>query len=261
MTMGERSISVFFQFWLVFLLLADPPGASAAQSAESLIRKGDICDRDSRPAKALEYYLHAQKLRPGDADLLTRIARQYRHLMSDGKEIKQKLRLGRISLAYATRASELAPTNSEAQLSPAISYGKMMPYFGKREQVKASPLIKAAADRALALDPQNDTAWHILGRWNRVLANVGSVKRALAGAIYGPLPETTNEMAEKCLKNAIAINPNRLMHYVELGRIYAQMGRVNEARKFLLKGLSMRIREHDDPENKAIARATLQSLN
>ena len=261
MTMGERSISVFFQFWLVFIWLADPIGASAAQSAESLIRTGDIYDRNSRPANALEYYLPAQKLKPDDAELLARIARQYRHLMNDGQETRQNLRLGRISLAYATRASELAPKDSEAQISPAISYGKMMPYLGKREQVKASPLIKAAADRALALDPRNDTAWHILGRWNRVLANVGAVKRALAGAIYGPLPETTNEMAEKCLKNAIAINPSRLMHYVELGRIYAQMGRVNDARKFLSKGLSMPIREHDDPENKAIAQATLESLN
>ena len=257
--MNGRSILLSLQLCLAFLLLGCLT-ETWAQSAKTLIRKGDIYDRQWRPAKALEYYLPAEKLDADDVNLLTRIARQYRHLMSEESKEDEKIRLGRISLAYAIRASELAPKNSEAQLSPAISYGKMMPYLGTREQVKAAPLIKASADRALALDPRNDTAWYILGRWNRVLADVGAVKRALAGAIYGTLPETTNETAERCLKRAIAINPNRLMHYVELGRVYAQMGREEEARRFLRKGLSMPIREHDDPENKAIARMTLKSL-
>ena len=103
----------------------------------------------------------------------------------------------------------LAPKNAEAQLSPAISYGKMLPYMGSQDQVDTSPRIKAAVDRALRLDPNNDTAWHILGRWNRVLANINVVKRVLAGALYGDLPKTTNEEAEKCLLKAIEINPNR----------------------------------------------------
>ena len=47
----------------------------------------------------------------------------------------------------------------------------------------ASPRIKVAVDRALRLDPENDTAWHILGRWNRVLADVNVIKRVLASAL------------------------------------------------------------------------------
>jgi len=121
-------------------------------------------------------------------------------------------------------------------------------------------LIKSSVDRALALDPNNDTAWHILGRWNRVLADINVVKRVLAGAIYGKLPVTTNEAAEKCLLKALEINPNRLIHYIELGRIYAQMGRKEEARKYLQKGLAMPNKEKDDPEMKEIGRQTLQKL-
>jgi hypothetical protein len=128
----------------------------------------------------LDNYLPAEKLEPDNAELLVRIARQYRHLMSDTSTKSEKLRLGRSSLEYAQRAASLAPKSSEAQLSPAISYGKMLPFFGSKEQVDASPRIKQSVDRALLLDPKNDTAWHILGRWNRVLADMNVVKRMLA---------------------------------------------------------------------------------
>jgi tetratricopeptide (TPR) repeat protein len=231
-----------------------------AQSADALIAKGDVFDKQLQAAEALDNYLPAEKLEPNNAELIVRIARQYRHLMSDASSKSEKLRLGRISLEYAQRAAALAPNNSEAQLSPAISYGKMLPFLGSKEQVDASPRIKQSVDRALLLDPKNDTAWHILGRWNRVLADMNVVKRVLANALYGKLPVTTNETAEKDLLTAISLNPNRLIHQIELGRIYAAMGRKEDARKFIEKGLAMPNKEKDDPEMKAIGQALLKKM-
>jgi tetratricopeptide (TPR) repeat protein len=230
------------------------------EDTEALMAKGDQFDKQLQAKEALEDYLPANKLEPNNVDLLVRIARQYRHLMSDTTSKKEKLRLGYISLEFASRAATLAPNNAEAQLSPAISLGKMLPFMGSRDQFNASPRIKTAVDRAIRLDPNNDNAWYILGRWNRVLANVGVAKRVLAKALYGELPVTTNEEAEKCLLKAIEINPNRLMHYIELGRIYAAMGRKEEARKFIEKGLAMPNKEKDDPEMKELGKQTLQKL-
>lgn len=231
-----------------------------AEDADALIAKGDECDKKLQAKEALENYLPADKLEPNKAELLVRIARQYRHLMSDTSSKKEKLRLGYISLEFASRAATLAPNSAEAQLSPAISYGKMLPFMGSKDQVNASPRIKASVDRALQLDPTNDTAWHVLGRWNRVLADINVVKRLLAKALYGDLPVTTNEAAEKCLLKEIEINPNRLIHYIELGRIYAQMGRKDRARECIQKGLAMPNKEKDDPEMKEIGRRTLEKL-
>jgi tetratricopeptide (TPR) repeat protein len=245
---------------LLGVLLCLWGGVARAEDADALIAKGDQLDKQFQPKQALEEYLPANKLEPDNARLLVCIARQYRHMMSDTSSKKEKLRLGTISLEFASRAATLAPNNAEAQLSPAISYGKMLPYMGSKDQVNASPRIKAAVDRTLQLDPANDTAWHILGRWNRVLANISVIKRAFAKTFYGDLPVTTNEEAEKCLLKAIAINPNRLMHYIELGRIYAEMGRKEEARKYLQKGLAMPNKDHDDPEMKEIGQQTLQKL-
>src|SRR5260370_36644216 len=138
--------------------------------------------------------------------------------MSDTTSKKEKLRLGYISLEFASRAATLAPNNAEAQLSPAISLGKMLPSMGSRDQFYASPRIKAAVDRAIQLDPANDNAWHILGRWNRVLAKVSVANRILAKTLYGELPVTTNEEAGKCVLKASEINPDTLSHYIELSR-------------------------------------------
>ncbi len=208
------------------------------EDANALIAKGDEFDKRLQAKEALENYLPADKLKPGNVDLLVRIARQYRHLMADASSKKEKLRLGAVSLEFAHRAAALAPNNSEAQLSPAISYGKS----------------------ALKLDPANDTAWHILGRWNRVLADVNAVKRVLAKALYGGLPVTTNEAAEKCLLKAIEINPNRLIHYIELGHIYAQMGRKEDAHNYIQQGLAMPDKEKDDPEMREVGRQLLEKL-
>ena len=245
---------------LLWALLCLSGVAARGEGADALIIKGDQFDQQLQANEALQYYLPANKLEPKNVDILLRISRQYRHLMSDTSPKNEKLRLGYISLEFALRAATLAPNNAEAQLSPAISYGKMLPFMGSRDQVDASPRIKAGVDRTLQLDPNNDTAWHILGRWNRVLANINLMKRMLAKALYGDLPVTTNEAAENCLLRAIAINPNRLIHYIELGRIYAQMGRKEEARKYILRGLSMPNREKDDPEMKEIGQETLKKL-
>jgi tetratricopeptide (TPR) repeat protein len=249
-----------FRAFLLVALLALVCGAVRAETADALIAKGDAFDERLQAKEALEFFLPAEKLEPNNAQLLVRIARQYRHLMSDTSSKKEKLRLGHISLGFAQRAATLAPKNAEAQLSPAISYGKMLPFMGSKDQVDASPKIKEAVDRTLQLNPKSDTAWHILGRWNRVLADISPLKRLLAGALYGNLPVTTHEAAEKCLLKAIALNPNRVMHHIELGRIYAAMGRKDEARKVVEKGLSMPNKEKDDPEMKTIGEELLKKL-
>ena len=231
-----------------------------ADSAEELIRKGDVFYARLQPAEALKFYLPAEKLEPNNASLLVRIARQYRHLMSDAAKKEDKLKLGGIAVDYARRAVVLAPNDPEAQLSVAISYGKVLPLQSKREQMDNSRLIKAAAEKVIELDPRNDLGWHVLGRWHLNMAALSGLKRALAELIYGTLPTATNEDAVRCFEKAIALNPTRLMHYIELGRTYAQMGRVVEARKFITKGLAMTDTERDDPETKTKGREVLAKL-
>jgi tetratricopeptide (TPR) repeat protein len=231
-----------------------------AESVTELLNKGDACGAKLQAAEALQYYLPAEKLEPENARILVRIARQYRYLMADAPSRAEKLRLGGIALEYSRRAASLSPNDFEAQLSVAITYGKLLPLMSVRQQLQASGHIKAFADKALRLNPQSDLAWHVLGRWHRVLSDVSTLKRRLASFVYGQLPQTTTEEAVKCFQKALEINPSRLMHYVELGRAYAQMGRTAEARQYIEKGLAMPNVEKDDPETKRRGLDTLSKL-
>jgi tetratricopeptide (TPR) repeat protein len=241
-------------------LLALAGGQLRADLAADLISKGDYFDVRLRAEEALPFYLSAEKAQPGNGILLARIARQYRYLMADTTLPEEKLRLGRIALDYSERAARAAPGNSEAQLSVAISYGKLLPLLGAKEQVEASGRIKESADKAILLDSRNDLAWHVLGRWHRVLSDTSTLKRGLATLLYGALPRTTIEESVRCFETAIEINPHRLMHYIELGRAFAQMGRDAEARRLIEKGLRMPDVEKDDPEAKRRGRETLAKL-
>lgn len=254
-------MSFSFRFWVLpVIVVVFPTCAILAESADALIRKGDNFDAKLQAAQALKVYLPARKLQPNNVQLLVHIARQYRHLMSDAISREEKLRLGGIAVVYARRAVAVAPDNSDAQLALAISYAKLVPFQSSREQVEASPRIKEAVDKAIRLDPTNDLAWHVLGRWTLALADTSAIKRAMASLIYGKLPSTTFEQAAQCFERAIKLNPNRLMHYIELGRTYAKMGRLAEARRFINKGLAMPDVEKDDPETKRRGQEVLARL-
>ncbi len=234
--------------------------AIGAEFPDDLIAKGDAFDQKLKATEALQYYLPAEKLQPTNVHVLVCIARQYRYLLADAPTREEKLRLGNVALNYAQKAAALAPKNAEAQLSIAISYGKMLPFMDTKSQMEASRHIKEYADKAIQLDPGNDLAWHVLGRWHRTLSDVNMLKRSVAALIYGQLPKTTTERAVSCFEKALEINPRRLMHYIELGRAYAQMGKTEEARRFIEKGLSMPNLEKDDPETKRRGQETLAKL-
>lgn len=231
-----------------------------AESVDELLKKGDVLDRRFEAKEALNYYLPAEKMDPDNVRILVRIARQYRHIMSDAPRKWDKLKYGGTALSYAQRAAALAPSDSESHLSVAISYGKLLPLQGPKEQAQASQKIKDSVDRALRLDPSSDTAWNILGRWHRVLADVSPLKRAVAPLVAGKLPTGSSEEAVRCLEKAVALNPKRPMHHIELGRAYEQLDRKEDARRELEKGLSLPNMDKDDAEYKAHGREALQKL-
>jgi tetratricopeptide (TPR) repeat protein len=234
--------------------------AMGAESAEELIQKGDVFYAKLQAAEALKFYLPAEKLDSNNVRLLVRIARQYRHLMSDETKTGEKRQLGITAVDYAQRAVALAPDDPETQLALAISYGKLLPLEETKQKLATSRLIKTAVDKAIALDPTNDLSWQVLGRWYRAMADINPLKRAFAQVKYGKLPPAKYEDAVRCFEKAIALNSNRLMHYIELGRTYALMDRDADARKFIATGLAMPETEKDDPETKDLGRQTLKKL-
>src|SRR4026207_645573 len=85
--------------------------AAGAETAEGLIQKGDVFYDKLQAAEALKFYLPAEKLDSNNVRLLVRIARQYRHLMSDATNAFERRQFGTTAVDYAERAVALAPND------------------------------------------------------------------------------------------------------------------------------------------------------
>lgn len=234
--------------------------ATYADNANDLIKKGDVLDQQLQTRQALDAYLAAEKLAPPNADLLRRIAKEYAELMVDTDSDEQKRQLGRTAIDYATRAVGLAPENAMAHLAMAVCYGRTAPLMDNRTKIAYSRLVKEHADKALALDPNNDLTYNVLGSWNYELAGLNPVLRALAGMIYGQLPDASYQDSVKDFEKAVQLNPNRLANHIGLGRAYAALGNTAEARKEIELGLAMPNQERDDPFVKEQGRETLRKI-
>ena len=240
----------------VVVALLVTSGALRAQSVDTLIAEGDLFYAKLQASEALKYYLPAEKLEPNNVRLLVHISREYRHLMSDESDRTAKVKLGTMAVEYAKRAVAIDPKDPDAQLAVAISYGKVQPYEGYRQRFDAVHVIKSAADKTIELDPHSDLGWHVLGRWYQGLAEVDPLHRALAQALGG-LPPASYQDAATCFEKAIQLNPNRLMHYIALGKVYVEMGKKDEGCRLIQKGLAMQCTEKDDPETKHEGEETL----
>ena len=243
-----------------FSLLFFTAAAIYAQPVEELILRGDGFDAKNQNQEALVVFLEADKLKPNDAEILRRVAKQYDQLGVAASSKTEKIKLCQQSLDNALRAVKVGPQNAKAHLCLAIVYGRQAQFEGARRKVEISRLIKQEAETAARLDPREDYAWHVLGRWNYELANFNPVLKALAQTIYGKFPDASNEKAVEHFQKAIALQPLRVLHHVELGRTYLALGEKEKSRQSLQKGLGLASTTPDDEEAKSRARLALQQL-
>jgi len=248
-----------------FLLLISTLACATFASAEALdnntlIKQADALDARLENRKALELYQEVEKSGPPSVDLLCKISRQYGLMMTDTTSVPEKKELGAKAIEYSKRAVEADEHNGKAQMCLAACYGRLAPLLDNKTKVAYSKLVKEHADKALALIPNEDLVYHILGAWNYELSSLNPILRAFAKIVYGDIPASSFEKAEENFKKAIQLNPDRLANHVELGRTYAAMGKKEEARKELNRGLEMPCKDKDDPESKHRAHEALGKL-
>lgn len=226
-------------------------------SADSWAQRGLAAEKNRDPLTALGCFQRANELKPGNAFILQRLSRQYSDCTVRESSPEKRRQLSESALLYSRQAYELEPKNPVYVLSMAICYGKLGLYGDARTRVENARLIKQFADEALALDPNYDWAHHVLGRWNREVADLGGAKRFFAGLLYGGLPKASYEEAIRHLEKAVELSPSVAAHHVELGFAYAAAGRQADARREWKAGLALPVREIHDEDAQRRAREAL----
>ena len=236
-------------------------GDAGAESAAELIQKGDVFYDKLQAAEALKYYLPAEKLDPNNVRLLVRIARQYRHLMSDATKVSEKAAARQHGGELCAAGGGSRAERSGGAARPGDQLREDAAVRGNKEQIANSRLIKIAADKVIALDPSNDLGLAVLGRW---YLSAGRCRRGEARSRAGcsmascrPRNTRTRCAASKRPSRSIPIASCTTSSSVAPTRRWAETA---DARKFITKGLAMPETEKDDPETKRQGREILGEL-
>jgi len=150
-------------------------------------------------------------------------------------ETKQAYRRG-VELLREARA--LDPDNRDATFNLAIAVGRYSLLGGNREKVEGSREVKELAEETIAIDPDFDGAYHLLGRWHREVSDLGFFTKALVQVVYGGFPDASLEQALANYEKAYAIRPI-MAHRLEMGIVLDMMGREDEAEAIFEEVLTM----------------------
>ena len=156
----------------------------------------------------------------------------------DGNKIKAEDAF-RQAVAAARRAVTLDSKRAEGHLELGVALGRLALFEGGKEKIRLSKEVKAEGDKALAIDPRLDRAHHLLGRWNRGIAQLSFFEKTAASVVYGGVPEgATLDAAVMHFEKAIELNPDNLNHHLELGRTYMALKLKQKARSEFEKALA-----------------------
>jgi tetratricopeptide (TPR) repeat protein len=232
-------------FCLLLFQLATGNHLVSVDSADDAFRRIDY-------QTALEGYTILQQANPNRPDLLWRLARVSVCMgeTADGPRRGEYFKSGE---QYARQCIALDSMSVEGHTWLAAALGYIAYYSDKSEQVRLAWEILKEADRAIQLDPRNDAAYSIKGSVYRALGGASWIERQLAQLFIGRLPPGGYEEGEEALKQAIAFAPDVMRHHYELGVLYRDWGKTEEAKKSLE-------RARDLPVRVAIDRPRLETI-
>ena len=248
--------------WAVAAVLLS--GAQVAALADDdprvagLIQQGDADDAHGDTHGAIAQFEAADKLSPGNPAIIVRLSKQYSDLIAVTKPASEAAKMAQISLDYAKRAVELDPKSAKAHLALAVGYGRMTDFTDNKTKLIYSKHIKEEAEKSLAIDPADDYAYHVLGRWNYGIASLNPVLKLMAKFIYGGLPDASMEDAAGYFKKAAEIAPQRIIHHLELARTYIALGKTDLADKEWEIILTLHATNAEDEAAQKEARETLK---
>ena len=243
-------------YLLVAILL--PGGEDAARPA-ALIAAGDEAFEQMEYALAISSYEAALGLRPEDPQVLLRLARTS-VCFGESFEDARRRELCRRAEQYARRSIAADSTLGEAHTWLAGALGYIALDEGMHRQAELSREVLAETGSALALNPRDDAALSIRGSVYRALGNVSWVKRKVASLLLGGIPEGGFEEAEAALRKAAALAPTVMRHHYELGVLYIDWDRPEDARRAFEQAARCPVRVAIDRPRLAKARELLRSL-
>jgi len=159
--------------------------------------------------------------------------------IADVSPAKDREGFYRTAERYARKCIMTNVENADGHTWLAASLGNIAMYEGGETKVQLSREIHRELLRALELNPNDDVAYSILGSFYRALGGISWIERQLANLLLGGVPDGGYPEAETALKKAITLAPQVMRHQYEIGMLYRDWDRIDEAKEVLRKAASL----------------------
>ncbi len=232
-----------------------------AADFHSLVAEAEtLRDADNYTA-ALAKFKEAEQLDPDNPEILWKLARAYFDI-ADQDETNIELQKANIypGFEYAQRCVEIAPNTAEGHQYYSILIGRIGEIEGTKQKIENSYAVREHTMKAIELDPDNDSNYHVMGRWHFALADLSWVERKIASVIYATPPAASFEKAVEFFSKAHEIKPDDIRHLLWLGKSYEKLGQDNNARDALQKALALPANSDADKNMQVEAQELLTEL-
>jgi len=244
-----------------------PHCVNDGSEVSNLLQQADSLYAAFKTHEALQTLNRVLQLDPDNFEALAKSSRGHVDLGDlilegelDARE--RKLKEYRAAEEYARKAMKIDPQSTWGHFYVAASLGKIASQSPVSKQIDLSAEIRAEAEKALAADPQNGFAYHLLGIWHRKMAEVGHTSRVLASTfLWRSVPKGDLNTSVDLFKKAITLNPNLVSVHLELAKTYIALGKYDLARASLKTSLAQPIQFSDDPNHKKEAEKLLKEIS
>ncbi len=245
------------------MLVVGVPVLAVAQSPTERIAQGDQRHAARNASAALSQYEAAITAAPANYEALWKASREAVDVGEYLPDAARRTELYRKAESYARRAVETNPTDAEGHFALARALGRNALTMGSRDRVRHAGTIREHALEALRLDPTHAGALHVMAVWNAEVMRLSSVERFVARTVLGGkvFGEASWDDATRYLERAVMLAPDRIIHRLDLARIYADDGNAPRAREQLERVAALRVVDFNDVHYKREAAALLQKLN
>ena len=246
---------------LLAAALAAAPHAGA-QTAGERIAQGDRAYAELQAKTALDQYRLALLIDPKNYEALCKASRVEVDLAEsmDGGAMHDSLQAN--AQRHAEAAIAVNPRNAEGHFAEARALGRKALSLGTMDRIRYAKRIRLEALEALRYDSLHAGAWHVMGSWNAEVMRVNGLERAFAKRFLGAqvFAEANWESAQRDMEKAVKIDPEQLVHHLDLGSIYADRGDKAAAREQFQLVIRAPVRLFNDPLYKKKAAEHLKKL-
>ncbi len=229
-----------------------------SQDVSAIIKEADRLEAAADEKAAFAKFKEALKIQPNNLHALTRCSELCSSIGNRETNTKTRDDYFKVALIYAKTAYKLYPESDAANVSMAIAVGRIVLLKSGKEKMVYVKELKGYVEKAIAVNPNNFKAWHILGKWHYELSGLSGFERTAAKLIYGALPASSLASAITCYEKAKALSSHFALNYLELAKAYKRNGEKAKAISQLNYLLTLPNKIHDDEKIKGEARGLLK---